>query len=62
MSNEDLHQKLDSESEITLTVKGRKSGKDIQDQYGLHMKIASCICFQYKVRILTGTRTCYLIQ
>ena len=29
MSNEDLHQKLDSESEITLTVKGRKSGKDI---------------------------------
>ena len=29
MSNEDLHQKLDSESEITLSVKGRKSGKDI---------------------------------
>jgi hypothetical protein len=29
MSKGDLHQKLDSESEITLSVKGRKSGKDI---------------------------------
>jgi hypothetical protein len=29
MSKGDLHQKLDSESEITLSVNGRKSGKDI---------------------------------
>ena len=29
MSKGDLHQKLDSESEITFSVKGRKSGKDI---------------------------------
>jgi hypothetical protein len=29
MSKGDLHQKLDSESEITLSVKGKKSGKDI---------------------------------
>src|SRR4051794_10488131 len=34
MSNEDLHQKLNSESEITLTVKGRKSGKDIPRPVG----------------------------
>jgi hypothetical protein len=29
MSNEDLHQKLKNAYEITLSVKGRKSGKDI---------------------------------
>jgi hypothetical protein len=29
MSNDDLHQKLNRSSEITLSVKGRKSGKDI---------------------------------
>ena len=29
MSNDDLHQKLNRVSEITLSVKGRKSGKDI---------------------------------
>jgi hypothetical protein len=29
MSKGDIHQKLDRASEITLSVKGRKSGKDI---------------------------------
>lgn len=29
MSKSDLHQRLNRESEITLSVKGRKSGKDI---------------------------------
>src|ERR671938_372864 len=29
MSNDDLHQRLDRASEITLSVKGRKSGRDI---------------------------------
>ena len=29
MSDYDLHRKLNSVSEITLSVKGRKSGKDI---------------------------------
>jgi hypothetical protein len=29
MSNDDLHEKLNRISEITLSVKGRKSGKDI---------------------------------
>ena len=29
MSKDDIHQKLDGASEITLGVKGRKSGKDI---------------------------------
>ena len=29
MSKDDLHQKLNRASEITLSVKGRKSGKDI---------------------------------
>src|SRR3954466_8857045 len=29
MSNEDLHQKLNSVYDITLSIKGRKSGKDI---------------------------------
>jgi hypothetical protein len=29
MSKDDLHQKLNMTSEITLSVKGRKSGKDI---------------------------------
>ena len=29
MSKDDLHQKLNSAYEITLSVKGRKSGKDI---------------------------------
>src|SRR3954462_12736240 len=29
MSNTDIHEKLDRASEITLSIKGRKSGKDI---------------------------------
>ncbi len=29
MSNDDLNQRLDRASEITLSVKGRKSGRDI---------------------------------
>src|ERR687891_33656 len=32
MSNSDLHQRLNRANEITLSVKGRKSGKDIPRQ------------------------------
>ena len=35
---DEIHQKLNRTSEITLSVKGRKSGKDIPRLYGLHMR------------------------
>ena len=62
MSNEDLHQKLDSESEITLTVKGRKSGKDIPRPVWFAYENSILHLLFVHGRIQTGTRTCYLIR
>ena len=43
MSKADLHERLNRAYEITLSVKGRKSGRDIPVQSGLYMKATSVL-------------------
>jgi hypothetical protein len=62
MSKYDLNHKLGKLSEITLSVKGRKSRKNISRPVWFEYENSMLYCFQSKVQIQTGTRTCYLIQ
>ena len=54
MSKDDLHQKLNRAYEITLGVKGRKSGRDIIRPVWFVQRFYS----QFRALIPTGIRTC----
>ena len=62
MSNDDLHQKLNRGSEITLSVKGRKSGKDIPRPVWFAYEGSMLNLLPVQGSIQTVTKTCYLIQ
>jgi hypothetical protein len=58
MSKDDLHQKLNRTSEITLSVKGRKSGKDIPRPIWFAYEGNTLYLLPVQVLIRIGTKTC----
>jgi hypothetical protein len=57
MSKADLHKRLGRASEIRLSVKGRKSGRDIpRPVWFVHEEVTTCFCFQFRA-LPASTRT-----